>query len=130
MTDPDIFGRTRSVLPVRVMAVRNGTVTGDPDIERAILNLLSFVDEKTEGEIAGILLLVCVQASRDELFREICIAKINRLIDFGVGFGNLKIAQKGVERLDELIHQDMTRIAQGVASDTLADILSAMGLRA
>lgn len=133
MNTPNTLGLTRdapsawNAFPIRVVSVCNGTVTANPIIERAILDLLLSGIERSESEIACCL-LSSLAASHDEIFRDICIAKIDHLIEYGRGFGSLKITENGVERLEELIYKDRTRSVRLVADATLNNILAEMDL--
>lgn len=101
-------------------------VTQDPAIERAILESLPSGTCATEMAIAARVLFRGAAASKDAISKSIWLAKMDGLLEYGTGFGNLAITAKGLERLDELIHKDMTRTAHAVANS----LLDEMGLTA
>lgn len=98
----------------------------NPAIERAILESLPPGTCGTEMAIASRVLFRVAAASKDVIFKSIWLAKMDGLLEYGTGFGNLTITTKGLERLEELIHRDITRTAHAAAND----ILAGMGLPA
>lgn len=98
----------------------------NPAVERAILELLPVGVKSHEYEILKRLLSGGVMASEAEICKSVCIARLDGLIEYGGGFGDLKVTVKGVARLQELIYQDRTRAARLVADTALGDILAEM----
>lgn len=94
----------------------------NPAIERAILESLPTGTCATEMAIAGRVLFRGTVVSKDAISKSIWITKMDGLLEYGTGFGNLTITTKGIERLAELVYLDMTRTARDAANAALAEM--------
>lgn len=111
------------------MTDKNADVTADQAVTRAILELLP---AGGAGRAYGILkhrLSAKMAMSEAEIYKAVSTARLDQLIKY-CGSGDLRITTMGVERLQGLIHHDMTRATKLVADAALADILAEMGLPA
>lgn len=107
-------------------AVASDGIKSNPDVERAILELLPVGAKSYEYEILTCLMADRAATSEAEICKAVCIARLDGLIEYGGGFGDLKITGKGVARLQELIYQDRTRAARLVADTALGSIVAEM----